>query len=80
MPNLTVYLRKDVDAKVRKAARAEGITVNRWITDHIARLVDDSWPPEFLALAGAFPDFPEVEELRKGYGKDAPREGLKILE
>jgi len=32
--------------------------------------------PEFLALAGSFPDFPDAGELRKGYGEDVSRENL----
>jgi hypothetical protein len=32
------------------------------------------WPPEFLALAGSFPDFPDVGELRNG--ADIRRESL----
>jgi hypothetical protein len=38
--------------------------------------VETSWPPEFLALGGSFPDFPEVDDLRKGYGEDVSRETL----
>jgi hypothetical protein len=76
MPNLTIYLPKDLEEKVRKAAKSEGTNVSRWITERVARLVNESWSPEFIALAGAFPDFPEVEELRKGYGADSPREEL----
>jgi hypothetical protein len=46
------------------------------VADRVTKSVETSWPPEFLALAGAFPDFPNAGELRKGYGEDVPRESL----
>lgn len=76
MAHLTIYLPDDLEDKVRKAAKAEGSNISRWVADKVSKAVDASWPPEFLELAGAFPDFPTVEELRKGYGPDAPREEL----
>lgn len=76
MANITLYLPDDIEAKVRKAAAGDGLPVSRWISDRLAQIVDSSWPADFLNLAGAFPDLPEPEDLRSGYGADAPREPL----
>ena len=76
MAHLTIYLSDDVEQQVRKAAKAAKVSVSRWVADRVAKSVETSWPAEFIALAGAFPDFPEASELRKGYGKDVPRENL----
>ncbi|MBZ5627223.1 MAG: CopG family transcriptional regulator [Acidobacteriia bacterium] len=76
MAHLTIYLSDDVERRVRKAAKSAGISVSKWVAERVARSVETSWPPEFLALAGAFPDFPDADELRKGYGEDVPRESL----
>jgi hypothetical protein len=76
MAHLTIYLNADVDRRVRKAAKAANVSVSKWIAERIAKSVETSWPPEFLALAGSFPDFPDAGELRKGYGEDIPREIL----
>jgi hypothetical protein len=76
MAHLTIYLNDDVDRRVRKAAKAANVSVSKWIAERIAKSVETSWPPEFLALAGSFPDFPDAGELRKGYGQDIPREIL----
>jgi hypothetical protein len=38
--------------------------------------LDGAWPSEVLEAIGSFPDFPEVTELRSGYGTDVPREPL----
>ena len=76
MAHLTIYLTDDVERRVRKAAKAGKVSVSKWIADRVTKSVETSWPPEFLALAGAFPDFPDAGDLRKGYGKDVPRESL----
>ena len=76
MPHLTIYLTADVEQRVRKAAQASKVSVSKWVADRVTKSVETSWPPEFLALAGAFPDFPDADELRKGYGEDVPRENL----
>jgi hypothetical protein len=76
MAHLTIYLTDDVERRVRKAAKAAKVSVSRWVADRVSKSVEASWPREFLALAGAFPDFPEADDLRKGYGEDVPRERL----
>ena len=76
MAHLTIYLTDDVERRVRKAAKAAKVSVSRWVADRVSKSVDASWPPEFLALAGAFADFPDADDLRKGYGEDVPRESL----
>ncbi|MGA7414653.1 MAG: hypothetical protein WBW33_29560 [Bryobacteraceae bacterium] len=76
MAHLTIYLSDDVERQVRKAAKAARVSISRWVADRVTKSVDTSWPPEFLSLAGTFPDFPEASDLRKGYAKDVPRESL----
>lgn len=74
MANVTVYLPDDVEQKLRKVADGEGKSVSRWIAGRLTELLDDSPATELLKLSGAFPDFPDFEELRSGYGPDSPRE------
>jgi hypothetical protein len=76
MAHLTIYLTDDVERRVRKAAKAAKVSISKWVADRVSQSVVTSWPPEFLALAGAFPDFPDADDLRKGYGEDVPRESL----
>lgn len=76
MAHLTIYLPDEVERQVRKAAKDSKLSVSKWVADRVGKSVEASWPAEFLALAGAFPDFPEVEELRARYGEDVPRESL----
>jgi hypothetical protein len=74
--HLTIYLSDDVERRVRRAAKAAKVSTSKWVAERVTKSVETSWPSEFLALAGAFPDFPDVEELRSGYGEDVPRGSL----
>jgi hypothetical protein len=76
MAHLTIYLTDDVERRVREAAKTAKVSISKWVAHQVTKSVETSWPPEFLALAGAFPDFPDTCELRKGYGEDIPRERL----
>ena len=76
MAQITLYLPDDVESKARKAARAQKKSVSRWIADQIKHNFEKSLPQSWIDAAGAFPDFPQVEDLRKGYGEDARRESF----
>ena len=77
MAQLTIYLPDDVENKARRAAKAKGKSVSRWIAEEVVHRLEDAWPKGVLDAAGAFRDFPSVEEIRKDYGTDVPREPLK---
>ena len=77
MANITIYLPDAVEKKVRKAAKVSKQPVSRWISDQLARNFETGWSKGFLDAAGAFPDFPEVRTLRRGYGPDSRREEFK---
>jgi hypothetical protein len=77
MAQLTIYLPDALEAKARKAAKARRESVSRWVAAQVQRSLSDSWSQRVLDAAGAFPDFPELNQIRKGYGKDAPRERME---
>lgn len=77
MAQITIYLPDALEAKARKAAKARRESVSRWIAAQVQRSLSDTWPPAVLDAAGAFPDFPDLNEIRKGYGKDARREPME---
>ena len=74
MSQITIYLDKDTERRARSAARAKRIPLSRWISGVIQERAADTWPQEVLDLAGAWPDFPSLKDLRKYQGPDAPRE------
>ena len=74
MAQITIYLPDDVERKARKAAKADGKSVSRWLATEVVRRLDGALPQDVIDAAGAVSDFPELSEIRKGYGKDARRE------
>ena len=76
MPQVTLYVDEETDRKMRKAARAAGVSRSRWAAEAIRKKLGTEWPESFLKLAGAWRDFPSAEELRKSAGRDTPRESL----
>jgi ribbon-helix-helix CopG family protein len=76
MAQVTLYLDEETAAKLKAAAKASGLSQSEWVTKVIRQKIADEWPPQVAALAGAWPDLPEAEELRRERGQDAPRENL----
>jgi hypothetical protein len=77
MAQITIYLPDPIENKARKAAKAKGTSVSRWIAEQVVDSVERVWPKGVLDAAGALPEFPDLEEIRAGYGADAPRERIR---
>ena len=58
MPQVTLYLDEDTDAKARAAAKAAGVSYSRWVGELIRARTRDDWPEAVRALAGSTRDFP----------------------
>ena len=76
MPQVTLYLDEETDAKARAAAVAAGVSYSRWVSDLIRAKTLDEWPSAVRALAGAMSEFPELAELRSNQSQDIRRENL----
>jgi hypothetical protein len=46
----------------------------RTIASRVVRNLRETWPASVLNAAGAIPGFPSLDEIRRGYGRDARRE------
>lgn len=77
MGQITIYLDKELEEKLRALVQARQISQSKWIAQLIREKLQTEWPESVLALAGAWPDFPTREELRAGLGQDAPRETVE---
>jgi hypothetical protein len=58
MPQVTLYIDEDTDAKARAAAESAGVSYSRWVSDLIRSRTRDEWPDSIRRLAGSVPDFP----------------------
>jgi hypothetical protein len=76
MGQVTIYLNSDTEKKARAAARAERVSLSKWVAGRIERGTRSEWPEQVRRLAGAWPDMPTVEQIRAKYGKDVKRSRL----
>ena len=74
MARITIRLPDPLADRARRAARASGKPLSRWIADRLREHCGEAWPESVLKAAGAFPDFPTLEEIRGTYGSESPRE------
>ena len=58
MPQITLYIDEETDAKARSAAEAAGVSYSRWVADLVRSRTRDQWPESIRRLAGGSPDFP----------------------
>jgi hypothetical protein len=76
MGQVTLYLDEQTEERMRRAAAEAGLSQSRWVAELIRRRTASEWPESVRRLAGAWPDFPTLEEIRSGAGEDLPREPL----
>jgi hypothetical protein len=76
MARITVYLEDDSAEKLRSLAESSGVSVSSLVADLIRNKIARDWPENIARLAGAWNDFPSLDEIRQGQPKDARRESL----
>ena len=76
MGQVTIYLDDAHEKQMRIAARAAGLPVSRWLAKLVEEKTRNGWPESVTALAGAWPDFPEPEQLRASQPLDKRRARL----
>jgi hypothetical protein len=64
VPQVTIYLDDAAERRLRAAARKSRVSVSRWVADLVESRTRTDWPPELRQLAGAWPDFPDLQEIR----------------
>ena len=74
MGQVTIYIDAETEKKMIASAKAAKISKSKWITQVIKEKVTSEWPASVVNLAGAWEDFPSIEEIRSGIGKDIERE------
>jgi hypothetical protein len=76
MAQLTLYLDEDTEIKVKRAAKAAGLSVSRWVANLIRERTADQWPDSVREMMGSWPDVPTADDLRENLPADVPREPL----
>ena len=73
MGQVTIYLNPETEKKMINCVKKSGLSKSRWLAELIKEKTADTWPDSVSKLSGAWKDFPEAEELRKGIGADVER-------
>lgn len=76
MARITLYLDDTTEREVREAAASRGVSVSRFVARLIERRLASQWPDDVASMAGAWPDLPDAEEIRRGQGEDVRRGAL----
>jgi hypothetical protein len=74
MAQVTIYLEDEIEEKMAAAAKSAHLSKSKWIAVLINEKVANVWPESIVALAGAWDDFPSIEEVRSNLGHDVARE------
>ncbi len=76
MGQVTIYIESGVEKKTRQLAKKENVSLSKWITNVISEKISTEWPLDVMKLAGAWKDFPSLEEIRNLDLSDSNREVL----
>jgi hypothetical protein len=75
MSHLSIYLDRETETLVRKAAKKNSLSMSKWIARQLKKSAQDEWSESFKNLAGSIPEMPLIEDIRKGFrSNDARRE------
>jgi hypothetical protein len=76
MGQLILDLDDETEAHLKASAKNSGLSLSAWITSLVREKAATDWPSDIRSLAGAWPDFPDLEQLRGAPSKDIPRESI----
>ncbi|HSG18947.1 MAG TPA: CopG family transcriptional regulator [Anaerolineae bacterium] len=74
MGQVTIYLGKETEAKMRAFVKSMGLSQSRWIAGLIRKELQSEWPESIVAMSGAWKDLLSAEDIRAGMGQDITRE------
>ena len=74
MAQVTIYLDDSLAEVMKARVKAQNISQSHWISSLIREALQNEWSPEVVALAGAWRNFPTLEEIRASEGTDSLRE------
>ncbi len=76
MGQVTIYLDDETEARMRAAVRDGKVSLSKWVAGLIREKTAGEWPASVAALAGAWRDFPSLDEIRGSAVADTPRERI----
>lgn len=71
---VTIYLDDETEQRLKYAAAAAEMPVSRWVAGLVKEHTRTKWPETIRELPGNWPDFPDIDALRRETEDDVPRE------
>jgi len=76
MGQVTIYLDDKTEGEMLAAVEAAGISKSKWVASIIHEKAGGQWPETIVKLAGAWPDMPTAEDIRRSEAEDSRRESF----
>jgi len=74
MAQVTIYIPNNLESQIKEKASSLNISISKFISTLLEQKVQNEWSPSSRKLAGAWDDFPTLQEIRADQGQDALRE------
>ncbi len=74
MAQVTIYIPNDLESQIKAMASSLNISISKFISTILEQKVQNEWSSGSRKLAGAWDDFPTLQEIRANQGNDAKRE------
>ncbi len=74
MSQITIYIPNDLESKIKAKASSLNISISKFIATILEQKVQNEWSSQSHKLAGAWDDFPTLQEIRADQEQDVPRE------
>jgi hypothetical protein len=76
MPQISLYIDKETLKEVTERAKAEKLSISKWVLARVKKSVKDEYPPGFFDLCGSLKDEPFERPPQIPFEYDAPREQI----
>ena len=74
MAQVTIYIPNALESQVKTMAASLGISISKFIAGTLEQKVQNEWSGSVRELAGAWSDFPDLEDIRANQKQDSARE------
>lgn len=74
MPQLSLYIDKEVLQKITKAAKNEKVSVSKWVSAKLRIILNNSWPEGYFDLFGSIHDDTFTNPENISFKNDSRRE------
>jgi len=76
MGQVTIYIDDQTEAEMNAAVKAAGVSKSKWVARVIREKAGGEWPKQVAEMAGAWSDFPDLDDIRRTSVNDVKRESL----